>query len=112
MSLTNVGIGRKLAAGFACILIAVAVMNATLFGLLRAADHVAEANVAFSKTIGDLDGSLLAAAEEWRASSGYVIAKQESLPRAYNAAAIDFANTSGARGCCRAPRHDRAHRES
>jgi len=112
MSLTNVGIGRKLAAGFACILIAVAVMNATLFGLLRAADRVAEANVAFSKTIGDLDGSLLAAAEEWRASSGYVIAKQESLPRAYNAAAIDFANTSGARGCCRAPRHDRAHRES
>ena len=67
-------------------------MNATLFGLLRAADHAAEANVAFSKTIGDLDGSLLAAAEEWRASSGYVIAKQESLPRAYNAAAIDFAN--------------------
>jgi methyl-accepting chemotaxis protein len=64
MSLTNVGIGRKLAAGFACILIAVAVMNATLFGLLRAADHAAEANVAFSKTIGDLDGSLLAAAEE------------------------------------------------
>lgn len=92
MSLTNVGIGRKLAAGFACILIAVAVMNATLFGLLRAADHAAEANVAFSKTIDDLDGSLLAAAEEWRASSGYVIAKQESLPRAYNAAAIDFAN--------------------
>jgi methyl-accepting chemotaxis protein len=92
MSLTNVSIGRKLAAGFACILIAVAVMNATLFGLLRAADHAAEANVAFSKTIDDLDGSLLAAAEEWRASSGYFIAKQESLPRAYNAAAIDFAN--------------------
>ena len=82
MSLTNVGIGRKLAAGFACILIAVAVMNVTLFGLLRAADHAAEANVAFSKTIGDLDGSLLAAAEEWRASSGYVIAKwQDRLTR-------------------------------
>jgi len=62
------------------------------FRALKAADHAAEANVAFSKTIDDLDGSLLAAAEEWRASSGYVIAKQESLPRAYNAAAIDFAN--------------------
>ena len=30
--------------------------------------------------------------KKWRASSGYVIAKQESLPRAYNAAATDFAN--------------------
>ncbi|HUI19958.1 MAG TPA: methyl-accepting chemotaxis protein [Methylocella sp.] len=39
MTLSNVSISRKLAAGFACILVAVAVMNATLFFLLRAADH-------------------------------------------------------------------------
>jgi len=92
MSLSNIGIGRKLAIGFACILVAVAVMNATLFGLLRAADHAAGENAAFYKTIGDLDRSARAAAEESRASRGYIIARQEGFQRAYDAAAMDFAN--------------------
>ena len=92
MTLSNVGIGRKLAAGFACILVAVAVMNATLFGLLRAADHVAMENTAYAKTIGDLDRALQAAAEEARASQFYIIARQEASPRAYDGAAMDFAN--------------------
>ena len=90
MTFSNVGIGRKLGAGFACILVAVAVMNATLFGLLRAADHAAVANTALFKTIGDLDRSLLAASEELRASRGYVIDKQDGFPRDYDAAAADF----------------------
>jgi methyl-accepting chemotaxis protein len=92
MSLSNLGIGRKLGLGFACILVAVAVMNATLFGLLRAADHAAVENAAFYKTIGDLDRSALAAAEESRAGRGYIIARQEGFQRAYDAAAMDFAN--------------------
>lgn len=92
MSLSNIGIGRKLAIGFACILVAVAVMNATLFGLLRTADHAAGENAAFYKTIGDLDRSARAAAEESRASRGYIIARQEGFQRAYDAAAMDFAN--------------------
>jgi methyl-accepting chemotaxis protein len=82
MSLSNIGIGRKLAIGFACILVAVAVMNATLFSLLRAADHAAGENAAFYKTIGDLDRSARAAAEESRASRGYIIARQEDPMRA------------------------------
>lgn len=90
--LSNVGIGRKLAAGFACILLAVAVMNATLFGLVRASGHAAAESAALATTISDIDRALLAATEESRVGRGYVIARQDELPRAYDAAAGGFAN--------------------
>jgi methyl-accepting chemotaxis protein len=92
LSALNMSIGRKLGAGFACILVAVALMNATLFFLLRAAEHATLASAAIAKTASSLDHSLLAAAEESRASYGYLIAREEGFLHAYNAAVTDFGN--------------------
>jgi methyl-accepting chemotaxis protein len=91
MTFSNVGIGRKFAAGFACILVAVALTSATLFVILKSLDATALDNERPHKVVDDLQCAVNAVSEQARTARGYIIARDERLPPIYDAAVKDFA---------------------
>ncbi|HEY8006475.1 MAG TPA: methyl-accepting chemotaxis protein [Methylocella sp.] len=91
MTFSNVGIGRKFAAGFACILVAVALTSATLFVILKLLDSAALDNERAHKVVDDLQRAVNAVSEQARTARGYIIARDERLPPIYDAAVKDFA---------------------
>lgn len=91
MSLSNVGIGRKFAAGFACILVAVALTSATLFVILKSLDRAALVNEKAQEVVEDLQNVFNAVSEQARTARGYIIARDERLPPLYDDAVKDFA---------------------
>ena len=91
MTFSNVGIGRKFAAGFACILVAVALTSATLFVILKSLDAAALDNERSHKVVDDLQRAVNAVSEQARTARGYIIARDEHLPLIYDAAVKDFA---------------------
>ena len=91
MTFSNVGIGRKFAAGFACILVAVALTSATLFVILKSLDAAALDNERAHKVVDDLQRAVNAVSEQARTARGYIIARDERLPPIYDAAVKDFA---------------------
>jgi methyl-accepting chemotaxis protein len=91
MTFSNVGIGRKFAAGFACILVAVALTSATLFVIMKSLDAAALDNERSHKVVDDLQRAVNAVSEQARTARGYIIARDEHLPLIYDAAVKDFA---------------------
>jgi len=91
MSLSNLAIVRKLGAGFACVLIAVAVMSGALFVILKALDAAAAANENAHELVDDLGQAISLVMEQSRTSRGYVIARDERQARLYDGAVRQFA---------------------
>lgn len=91
MTFSNVGIGRKFAAGFACILVAVALTGATLFVILKSLDAAALDNERAHEVVDDLQRAVNAVSEQARTARDYIIARDERLPPIYDAAVKDFA---------------------
>jgi methyl-accepting chemotaxis protein len=91
MTFSNVGIGRKFAAGFACILVAIALTSATLFVILKSLDATALDNERSHKVVDDLQRAVNAMSEQARTARGYIIARDERLPPIYDAAVKDLA---------------------
>jgi methyl-accepting chemotaxis protein len=90
MTFSNVGIGRKFAAGFACILVAVALTSATLFVILKSLDAAAMDNERAHKVVNDLERIVNAVSEQARTARGYIIGKDDRLPPIFDAAVKDF----------------------
>jgi methyl-accepting chemotaxis protein len=92
MTFSNVGIGRKFAAGFACILVAVALTSATLFVILKSLDAAALNNERAHKVVDGLQRAVYAVSEQAGTARGYIIARDEQLTTIYDTATRDFAS--------------------
>jgi len=90
MMISNVGIGRKFAAGFACILLAVALTSTTLFVILKSLDGAALVRERAQSVVGDVQHAYTAVSEQARTARGYIISREEQLPSLYDAAVKDF----------------------
>ncbi|WP_036264487.1 methyl-accepting chemotaxis protein [Methylocapsa aurea] len=93
MSLSNLAIVRKLGVGFACVLVAVALMSGTLFLILKSLDAAAVVNKKSYAVVEDLERALNAVSDQSRTSRGYIISREERLPAAYDEAVRLFAAT-------------------
>lgn len=93
MTLENFGIGRKFAAGFACILIAVALTTTLLFIILRSLDQAALINEKAQKVVEDIQNTFNAVSEQARTARGYIIARDEHLLPIYDEAVKEFASS-------------------
>ncbi|WP_026607230.1 methyl-accepting chemotaxis protein [Methylocapsa acidiphila] len=91
MSLSNLSIIRKLGVGFACVLVAVAVMSATLFAVMRTLDSAAALNEKSYAVVDDLARAITAVSEQGRIARGYLITRDQHHVDGYNDAVQDFA---------------------
>jgi methyl-accepting chemotaxis protein len=91
MLLWNLDIARKLAVGFACVLLGVAGMCATLFAVMRSLDVSAgDATKAFAVS-QDVDRAIYAVSEQSRVVRGYIISREDRFLPIYRAAVESFA---------------------
>lgn len=90
MTLANLNIARKLSVGFACVLVAVAVMSAALFTTLKSLNAAAETNSASYIVVDDLDLAIAAVHEESRASLRYMLMRSERFAKIYDDAVKSF----------------------
>ena len=79
MTFSNVSIGRKFAAGFASILVAVALTSVTLFVILKSLDEATLINERAQKVVEYLQRAFNAVSEQDRTARGYIIARDERL---------------------------------
>jgi len=91
MLLSNLDIARKLALGFACVLLGVAGMCATLFVVMKSLETAADgATMAFS-VAEDVDHAIYAVSEQSRAVRGYIISRDDRFLPVYEGAVESFA---------------------
>jgi methyl-accepting chemotaxis protein len=96
MSLSNLAIVRKLGVGFACVLIAVAVMSGALSLILKALDSAAVVNDQSYAVVEDLGRAINAVSDQARTARGYIISRDDHLPPLYDGAVKDFATMMAA----------------
>ncbi len=91
--LSNLHIARKLAIGFACVLLGVAGMCATLFFVMSSLDTAAEGASRAFRVAEDLDAAIAAVFEQSRAATGSILGQDERLVAIYKDAAERFGAT-------------------
>ncbi|SEC67874.1 methyl-accepting chemotaxis protein [Rhizobiales bacterium GAS191] len=84
MSLSNLSVSRKLAAGFACVLVAVAIMCAALFGVLSSLDAAARLNTDTNNVTYEVDRIIGALFDQSSSSRGYISTQAEQASKAYD----------------------------
>ena len=98
MRLADMKIGRKLGVGFACVLIAVALMSATLVTTLKSLNAAADVSLASYQALDDVDLAIDNAREESRAGNRYILTRNEQYSKLYDEAVKSFAaNVAAAR---------------
>ncbi len=95
MSLSNLAIVRKLSLGFACVLIAVAVMSGTLFLTLKTLNDAAALNEKSYAVVDDLARAFTAVSEQGLIERGYLITRDKQIGDQYSGAVQDFAASIG-----------------
>jgi methyl-accepting chemotaxis protein len=89
--LSNLDISRKIAIGFACVLLGVATMCATLFFLMSVLDTAADKASRAFLFAEDIDQAISAISEQSNASRGYLIGRDERFIPNFDEAVRQFA---------------------
>ncbi|VFU09106.1 Chemoreceptor McpA [Methylocella tundrae] len=92
MTLANLSIGRKLSVGFACVLVAVAVMSVALFTTFRSLNAAAEVNSTSYRVVDQIDLASDALREQSRDSLRYMLMRNERFATMYDDAVKAFAD--------------------
>jgi methyl-accepting chemotaxis protein len=88
--LSNLDIARKIALGFACVILGVAAMCATLYFVTRSLDTATDAAARAFLVAEDMGHAIYAVSEQSRAARGYVISQDERFVPIYKEAVASF----------------------
>ncbi|MGZ3314784.1 MAG: CHASE3 domain-containing protein, partial [Caulobacteraceae bacterium] len=94
MSFANLSIGRKLAAGFAAVVLIVALMAALVFQSLTSISAATTANNTSTATLAAADSALSALVEQQNAVRAYVATGDPSFPPRIKTFQADFAKAA------------------